>query len=139
MNKFIIASAAAAVISAGASVPVNAQTSVAYSSDPIKVVRYAIDPAFSTALSAASEGANQELPSTGSVTVSFVNSGSVPVTSVVFALRTGKQTEIIVDKGTFSTGARITHDFAAGSELDGTSALEIQKVTLADGSVWQHA
>ena len=117
MNKVFIAGIAAAAISAGNAVPASAQSNVSYTDDPIQIVRYAVHPEFATGLSG----------------------GKVPVTSVRFVVHAGNAAETIVDKGTFSSRVNITHNFAAGSELDDMSAIEIEGVTLADGSSWERA
>jgi hypothetical protein len=44
---------------------------------------------------------------------------------------------VIVDKGTFSPGTRITHSFMQSPLLVGASSVHIRKVTFADGSTWQ--
>ena len=138
MNKVLIATAAAMVISASASIPVNANSSVAYTNDPIKVVRYAVHPAFAAYVPGWGTS-YQNAAATGNVTVSFVNAGNVPVTSVRFLIRNGTQTTTDTDNGTFSAGIPITHDFAVGPEFEGASAIEVEKVTLADGTSWQRA
>jgi hypothetical protein len=138
VNKFLIATAAATVISASASIPANANSSVAFTNDPIKVVRYAAHPAFAAYVPGWGTS-YQDAAATGNVTVSFVNAGDVPVTSVQFLIRNGKQTATVTDNGTFSAGIPITHDFAVGPEFDNASAIEVEKVTLADGTSWQRA
>ena len=138
MNKVLIATAVATVISASASIPASANSSVAFANDPIKVVRYAVHPAFAAYVPGWGSS-YQDAAATGNVTVSFVNAGNVPVTSVQFLIRNGKQTATVTDNGTFSAGTPITHDFAVGPEFDNASAIEVEKVTLADGTSWQHA
>ena len=73
----------------------------------------------------------------GNLSISFVNARGVAATQVEFALRAGKATEILVDKGTFSPGTSITHDFAVESQFSDASALEVVSVTFADGTTWE--
>jgi ABC-type oligopeptide transport system substrate-binding subunit len=137
MKKLFLASLAAAV-AAGAYTPASAQSSVAYSNNPVKLVSYSVEPAY-TAPVPAWGGTLLGIESAGNVTVSFVNSANAPATSVEFAVREGKRMETIVDKGTFSPGASITHEFALNPEFGSTSDVEIEQVTFADGTSWQHA
>jgi hypothetical protein len=71
------------------------------------------------------------------VTISFVNTANVPAKNVEFAVRSGRYTYVIVEKGTFSPGARITRTFLQSPPLVGASSVQIRKVTFADGSTWQ--
>jgi hypothetical protein len=139
MNKVFIAGIAAAAISAGNAVPASAQSNVSYTDDPIQIVRYAVHPEFATGLSGGDSSAYVSDANPVIITISFVNTGKVPVTSVRFVVHAGNAAETIVDKGTFSSRVNITHNFAAGSELDDMSAIEIEGVTLADGSSWERA
>ncbi|HUA08672.1 MAG TPA: hypothetical protein VMA98_05305 [Candidatus Acidoferrales bacterium] len=71
--------------------------------------------------------------------ISFVNTGSAPVTSVVFAVSEGNQTTRIVDKGTFSNGITVKHTYLTpefGYAL-GDVSCNVQSVAFADGTTWQ--
>ena len=57
----------------------------------------------------------------------------------ISAVRIGKATETIVDKGTFSPGTTITHDFAQNGLFSAASEIEVEQVTFADGTSWQRA
>jgi len=74
------------------------------------------------------------LPANSSLAISFVNQDQKTINSVTFNVNGTP----IVDAGTFSTGARISHNFAA-PELIGSSDLtcNVQSVAFADGSTWQ--
>jgi hypothetical protein len=127
---------AAAAIAGGTLAPASAQSNVAYSNGSIKVLRYLIDPSYTYPVSGADALAIQ---SAGNLWLSYVNTGSVPATSVEFAVHAGNATEMIVDKGTFSPGASIEHEFALGPEFGENSTIDVQRVTFADGTCWQHA
>ena len=137
MKKLFIATVAAAVVAAGGSAPAGAQSSVAYATNPIKIVRYSVEQAYAAPGPAWGGYLGLEIP--GKITISYVNGGAVPATSVAFAVRIGKATETIVDKGTFSPGTTITHDFAEGGLFSAASAIEVEQVTFADGTSWQRA
>ena len=132
-NKRLIATIAAALLT-GPCLAASAQTKVAYTSDPINIVRYSLEPSYTQPIPVWG-GTYMNIDGAGKVTISFVNSGVVPATSVQFALRSDKATELIVDKGTFSPGASIVHDFS--SDFDSAAGLEVEQVTFADGTVWQ--
>lgn len=134
MNKRLIATAAAALI-AGTSATAGAQSTVAYTNNPIKVVSYALEPSYSVTVPAWTSTLSIE--SSGKVTISFVNAGAVPATSVQFAVRSNKVTELILDKGTFSPGANIKHDFSLDPTLGSSAEVDVEHVTFADGTVWQ--
>jgi hypothetical protein len=138
MKKLFIATVAAA-IAAGATLPAAAQQSVAYSTDPIKVLSYSTEAANVIALPPALGGTYANLDSAANLSISFVNGSALPAASVRFAVREGKRTEIIVDKGTFSPGTTITHDFSVEPQFADATAVEVLQVTFADGSSWQHA
>jgi hypothetical protein len=132
IQKLLAASVAAASIAATA-LPAAANQTVAYTSSPVKLVHYTVDnagvetiPYLGTFLGVAKPG---------QITISFVDTGSQPATDVVFSVRTGNATETIVDKGHFSPGVSITHDFSLGSAGNGAS-VQIQHVTFADGTSW---
>jgi hypothetical protein len=72
------------------------------------------------------------------VSVKFVNTGSVVATVVKFSVNAGQSTQIIVDKGTFSSGAQIKHDFAIADPIDApNTTCNVTEVTFVDGSVWR--
>jgi hypothetical protein len=135
-HNALVATLAVAILAAGAPALAGAQSSVAYINNPVKVVRYVV-----TAPTANQwpgwGGTYQGIEDSASVTISFVNGANVAATSVQFAVRHGKETELIVDKGTFSPGTSITHDFSLGPQFDGASSVEVREVTFADGTSWQ--
>ncbi len=136
--KTLIATAIAATSIAAASVPASAHQTVAYTTDPIKVVSYSIQPTYTSPIPAWG-GTYMNLQSAGKVTISFVDTGNVAAKSVQFSVRSGHSVENIVDSGTFSPGTGITHDFSLGSQFDNASAVEVERVTFADGSSWNRS
>lgn len=74
------------------------------------------------------------LPENSSLAISFVNQDQKTVNSVTFNVNGTP----IVDAGSFSTGARISHNFVA-PQLIGSSDVtcSVQSVAFADGSTWQ--
>jgi len=118
-------------LSAEHSAPFN----LAYSDNPIKVVHYSDGLATSQLLGLS--GNDLSIPSAADVSISFVNTAKVPATSVSFTVRRGNSTDLIIDKGAFGSGAVIVHNFAVSPQLDGTSDIEVQEATFADGTRWE--
>jgi hypothetical protein len=78
-------------------------------------------------------------PGTESLSISFVNQDSKSISSVAFNVSDGNTTSRIVDKGTFSNGVQINHEYAApqfGADVSDVTC-SIQSVAFADGSTWQ--
>ncbi|HTJ24970.1 MAG TPA: hypothetical protein VMA36_02295 [Candidatus Limnocylindria bacterium] len=136
MTKVLFSSLAVTALAAAIAAPAVAQTQTAYVKDPIAVEGFSADSDFSPRASQWFDGINITGLSSD-VTISFVNTANVPAKSVEFAVRAGKHTCLIVDKGTFSPGTRITHTFLQSPELENASSVSIRKVTFADGSSWQ--
>jgi hypothetical protein len=135
VNKHLIVTAAAALI-AGSAVSAGAQTKVAYTNTPVKIVSYSIEPSYAAPIPTWG-GTYMNIQGSGDVTISFVNTGNAPATSVQFVVRSNKTSEVIVDKGTFSPGASITHHFALDPRLGASAQLEVEEVAFDDGTVWQ--
>ena len=135
MNKLLIATAMTTAIATGSATPSNAQSNVAYTNNPVSIAHFSVNPVHWT--STLIWGGMSSVVIGSDITISFVNTGSEPATSVLFAVHSGRTTEIIVDKGTFSPGTSITHTFAEGPEYDGASTIEVRQVTFADGTAWQ--
>lgn len=134
-RKALLTLVAAAAIAAAAALPAGAQSTVAFSNDPVRIVHYSVG---SSSVPVSSWGGNYlGFANSGNLSISFVNARGVAATQVEFALRAGKATEILVDKGTFSPGTSITHDFAVESQFSDASALEVVSVTFADGTTWE--
>jgi hypothetical protein len=76
----------------------------------------------------------------GHVAVKFVNESNVPATSVKFSVANGRNMHTIVDKGTFSPGAQIEHNFAVGGGLNqlANTTAKVAEVEFADGSAWRN-
>jgi hypothetical protein len=135
VNKHLIATAAAALI-ACSTMAAGAQTQVAYTNSPVKVVSYSLEPSY-TAPIPTWGGTYMNIESSGQVTISFVNTGNAPATSVEFVVHSNKTSEVIVDKGTFSPGASITHHFSLDPRLGASAQLDVEQVAFDDGTVWQ--
>ncbi len=135
MLKLIVNMVAAATVIA---VPTfaGAQT-VAFSSSPVTVtafhVNISVDP------SANLDVAPQFIA--GSLSIDFVNKTGTPAKSVTFLISDGRNTQRIVDDGTFSPGVQIKHRFAAdgGISADGNATCKIIDISFADGSAWHVA
>jgi hypothetical protein len=134
MNKLLVTACAAAAVSAGTAAPSNAQ-SIAFMNDPIRIVRVTPNSGYVQNLLNWS-GVAETVSTPGYSTVSFVNDASVGAVRVTFAVKSKSSTAIVVDKGTFSPGVTITHDI---DDADPEATIEVEQVTLADGSVWNHA
>jgi hypothetical protein len=134
MNKLLLTACAAAAVSAGTAAPGNAQP-VAFMHDPIRVVRITPNPGYTEALFNWSDVA-ERVSTPGYSTISFVNEANVSVVRVAFAVTSKSSTQIVVENGTFSPGVTITHDI---DDVDPDATISVEKVTLADGSVWNHA
>ncbi len=126
--------AAAVAMIAGTALPAHAET-VAYSANPIKVVTYSVT-AQQHDVATSPWGGSMAAVVPGNVRISFQNLRLQPISNVRFIVRSKNDREVIVDKGTFSQGATITHDFSVDSGLDEAADLEVDQVTFADGAVW---
>src|SRR5271165_3442386 len=114
-GKLFMTSAAAAAIALSVSSAASAQPAVAYTNEPIRVVHYSVNV---TTTPLSTWGGNQlDVTGGGNVSISFVNVRNVAATSVEFALREGKSSETFVDKGTFSPGTSITHEFGVAPDF----------------------
>jgi ABC-type transport system involved in cytochrome bd biosynthesis fused ATPase/permease subunit len=136
MIKTVLSSFAVTALTASLAAPAAAQKQTAYVKNPVTVEGFSADSDFVPSAAQLFGGMNvaNEL---SDVTISFVNTANVPAKRIEFAVTSGKHTCVIVDKGTFSPGARITHTFLQSSELVGASSVTIRKVTFADGSTWE--
>jgi hypothetical protein len=136
-RKALLTLVAAAAIATAAALPAGAQSTVAFNNDPVRIVHYSVG---SSSVPVSSWGGNYlGFANSGDISISFVNARGVAATQVEFALRAGKATEILVDKGTFSPGTSITHDFPVGAQFSDTSAVEVVSVTFADGTSWERS
>jgi hypothetical protein len=72
----------------------------------------------------------------GFATVAFTNTGSMPATDVVFAVKSGGNVVDVYDAaGSFAPGVAISKNFPStvpASDRD----IEVESVTYSDGSVW---
>lgn len=137
MNKLFLAPIAATVLATALAAPANAMSAIANPPDPIAVKSFSASPDFLPPSGEAWFTGVNVGNEASAVTISFVNRADLPIRSVVFAVRSGNYRSLIVDKGTFSPGARITHTFLRSRELGFGSTVKVVKVTFADGSIWR--
>jgi hypothetical protein len=124
MNKKLMAAIIVAFFAAG--VPAFAATAPVQGS-AIRLDRVLIEQSYA-------EHNNFEA---GVVSIAFTNTGSVPVTSVVFDLL-GYQGAIIAqynDVGSFSPGTIIRHNFP-DTHNDFDQKIQVGSITFADGTSW---
>jgi hypothetical protein len=78
-------------------------------------------------------------PTGASTTISFINQAPATVASVTFAVSDGRTTDQIVDKGTFSSGVTIDHQFITPQFQDDLTDVtcSVNSVAFTDGSIWQ--
>jgi hypothetical protein len=78
---------------------------------------------------------------TSNVRVTFVNNAALAATDVRFAVGYDGRTQIIEDRGTFSSGTPITQNFIPSANLryNGSATCSVQSVTYSDGSTWSAA
>lgn len=131
----LTAAFALAALASGLAAPASAQTQTAFTNDPIAIQGFTAYSQFAPLASETSDGVDLG-PDSSDVTIAFVNTAAVPAKSVTFAVRSGRQTRIIVDKGTFSPGTRIVHTFNESPEFDDSSSVSVVGVAFADGSTW---
>lgn len=134
-QKPFIVSVAAAAIAVSAAVPGGAQQRVAYQNNPVRIQHVSTAQGYVSPSTAF--GGSWAIPTSADLSISFVNAGNVPATSVAFTLRSGNDTETVVDKGSFAPGASITHDFEVGAAFGSATHIEVESVTFADGTSWQ--
>ena len=67
--------------------------------------------------------------------ISFTNAGPKTVRSVTFAVKHGSSTTNIVDAGTFSIDAKISHDFDWSYVPDAVDC-SVVAIQYADGTTW---
>jgi hypothetical protein len=139
MSNVILRLSAAAVI-AGMLALAQAQSSVSAATPLIAITSFTITHAYSPGTVGTDLEEAPQLVA-DDVSVQFTNTGSVPATSVRFLIDDGRFTQVIVDKGTFSPGVQIKHDFAIPGGLDThpNAACRVVEVDLANGSVWRAA
>ncbi|HTZ56272.1 MAG TPA: hypothetical protein VMB20_14560 [Candidatus Acidoferrum sp.] len=119
-----------------ATVAVVAPTQSAYTStDPIQIASCSVAETPAVVL----PWGGQATSGSPEAQISFVNTDSRPVSSVVFAVSDGRGTSQIVDKGTFSNGIEINHRFLTPefAYALGDLTCKVQSVAFADGSTWQ--
>jgi hypothetical protein len=128
---------AAATVAATAPVPAQAQNIAYAAKSPIAITSFRINDSYAPGtIGSELEQAPQFVPN--DLSVKFVNTGTVPATTVKFALNAGRYAQTIIDKGTFSPGVQIRHDFALADGVDAlpNATCNVMEVDFADGSVW---
>ncbi len=108
---------------------------VAYSVAPVAVTSCNVDQSYQPGPNVDAEP--QFVPS--AIALKFMNKREVPATAVTFLVNDGQSTQTVVDKGTFSPGIPILHNFAVVGDLGVFSAAtcDVTKVDFSDGSSWQ--
>ncbi len=136
MLKSIVNIVAAAATIVAVPTFARAQT-VAFSTSPVAVtgfhVNISVDP------SGNPDVAPQFIA--GSLSIDFVNKTGTPAKSVTFLISDGRNTQHIVDDGTFSPDVQIKHRFAAGDGISayGDPTCKVTDIRFADGSAWHIA
>jgi hypothetical protein len=125
----------AAAVSAAANVPANLSgpQSVAFTNSPVSVVAcdYSSVPSLTTPFT------DGYAPAFGNLQISFVNGAPVAATDVRFAVTQEGRTQIVEDRGTFSSGTTIDHTFSpVDPAAQGIADCQVQAVSFADGSSW---
>jgi hypothetical protein len=99
--------------------------------NPITIATCAVDPiVFQTS----GDVTTQEIIGR-QVHISFVNTGSQPISSVAFAVNQDGKTSTILDRGTFSPGIPISHYWRGDREAEDVSC-SVEAVLFADGTSW---
>jgi hypothetical protein len=134
MIQISLAPVAASALATALVAPANAMSQTASVSDPVAIKRFSacLDYSTATPFYGADRGSEASV-----VTISFADTANLPIKRVVFAVRAGNYRSLIVDKGTFSPGTRITHSFLRNRELGQGSTVKVLNVTFADGSTWR--
>jgi hypothetical protein len=135
MTRFVLSALATIALTTELAAVADAQTQSPDTNAPVTVRSFSARPVLPP-MNLTTFSTSSALPPSSAVTISFVNTGSVPAKSVEFALQAGNKTTLIVDKGTFSPGTSIVQTFNAGIRFYQTSSVRVQKVTFADGSTW---
>ena len=136
-NRILNLSAAAMMIVATPALA-TAQ-SVAYStSSPVAITSFSVNESYESGMIGGAELEEAPRFIASDITLKFVNTSKVPATSVTFLVSDGQYMRTIVDKGTFTPGVPIKHNFAVGN---GISALldatcNVTQVDFPDGSAW---
>jgi hypothetical protein len=129
------ATLAVATLVTALAAPASAQTEASFTNDPIAIEAFSAYTDFPPSGQTTRSGIDVR-PDSSEVRIAFVNTAKVAATSVKFTIRSGQRTSIIVDKGTFSPGARIVHTFDKDPVFDRISSVHVLAVTFADGSTW---
>jgi hypothetical protein len=136
-----VAASAQTTAASASTPPLASAQSVVYSTkSPVAIASFSVNESYESAMRG---GEAQEAPEfiASDITLTFVNKSNVPATTVTFLVNDGQYTQSIVDKGTFSPGVQIKHDFAVDSRVStlGNATLNVTEVDFADGSVWHSA
>lgn len=135
-NRFLGLSAATALLAATPALA-NADVISYSTSSPVAITSFRINESLASIGNGDDGGSPQFI--TNGVTLTFVNRSNIPATSVIFRLGDGKYSQSIVDTGTFSPAAQITHTFldrGDGSNAFTNATVSVAEVDFADGSAW---
>jgi len=101
--------------------------------NPVRIAACSTEPLFD----AINAGDTIEEQQNGSeLEISFMNTDAKTIASVTFAVQDGGKTTNIVDAGTFSPGAKISHEFGWWSYVADEVDCSVVSVRYADGSTW---
>jgi hypothetical protein len=110
---------------------------VACSTSPVALTSFSVNESYESGMIG---GELEEAPRfiASDITLKFVNTSKVPATSVAFLVHDGQYMRTIVDKGTFTPGVPIKHNFAVGNGINALSdaTCDVTEVDFADGSAW---
>ena len=137
MSNSILAVSAAAVILA-VPAPALSRTIVYAAKSPIAVTSFRVNESYAPGTVGTDLEQAPQLVA-NDVSLKFVNNGNVPATTVTFSVTDGRFMQVIVDKGTFSPGVSIKHNFpiADGADTLSNATCNVTEVDFADGSVWR--
>jgi hypothetical protein len=138
MSKRLICLSAAAVVIAAASARADAQVVGFGGASPVSITAFSIVDSSQIIAWNAYDFTPPSRFVTGDVTLTFVNTSDKSATCVKFVVDNGRHSQRIVDKGTFSPGVAIEHDFVLRGERDSAShaTSKVDEVDFADGSTW---
>ncbi len=99
--------------------------------NPVNIATCSVDP---IVMVTSGDTTTQEIIGT-QVHISFVNTGSQPISSVAFAVNEDGKTRTILDRGTFSPGVAISHYWRGDRDLTDVSC-SVNSILFADGTSW---
>lgn len=105
------------------------------SASPVHVASCSLEPTIVYGVSGDGEISYVDQINTN-LKISYTNTEQRPISSVTFQVNDGRVVTDIVDSGTFSPGARITHDFSWPYLENTNVTCRASLVAFADGDKW---